>query len=51
VKVKKQKASEIELTQFRKTINQLLEKDEEVQVIISRELRQLERQTGKTFEL
>jgi Leucine-rich repeat (LRR) protein/predicted ATP-binding protein involved in virulence len=51
VNVKKQKASEIELTQFRQTINQLLEKDEEVQVIISRELRQLERQTGKTFEL
>lgn len=37
VKIKKQEASKNELTQFRETINQLLDKDEEVQVIISRE--------------
>lgn len=51
VKIKKQEVSKTELKQFRNIINQLLDKDEEVQVIISRELRQLERQTGKTFEL
>ena len=51
VKVKREEATEVELTKFKKITNQLYEKDEEVQIIISRELRQMERQTGKTFEL
>lgn len=51
VKMKRQEASENEINQFREITNQLVEKDEEVQVIISRELRQMERQTGKAFEL
>ncbi len=51
VKVKRQEATESELTKFKQITNQLLEMDEEVHVIISRELKQLERQTGKPFEL
>jgi len=51
IKIKRQEASKNEITEFKKVTNQLLEKDEEVQVIVSRELRQMERQIGKTFEL
>ena len=43
-KVKLSEATNNEFSQFEKITNKLLEKDEEVQVIISRELRQMERQ-------
>ena len=50
-KVKLSEATEKEVVDFKNIAHKLLEKDEEVQVIISRELRQMERQTGKTFEI
>ncbi len=51
VKVKRKEATENEISEFKEIITQLLDKDDEVQVIISRELRQMERQTGKMFQL
>ena len=50
-KVEIAQASPTEIERFRKVSNQLLQKEVEVQVIIARELRQMERQTGKAFEL
>ena len=50
-KVKLSKANDNEQIIFKELINELLRKDEEIQVIISRELKQMERQIGKTFEL
>ena len=48
-KVKLSKATDKEINEFRKIANELYTKDEEVQIVISRELRQMEQQTGKTF--
>ncbi|MGB1204026.1 MAG: AAA family ATPase [Chitinophagales bacterium] len=50
-KVKLSTATPQEMKKFKTTIRRLLKKNEEVQVIIARELRQMERQTGKAFEL
>jgi len=49
--VKKQMATEAELQRFKELSNQLLEMSEEVQVIVQRELRQMQRQTGILLEL
>ena len=49
--LKLSKATDKEIKEFKKVANELYTKDEEVQIVISRELRQMERQTGKTFEL
>jgi len=50
-KIKKQEATENEVAQFKIVASELLELEEEVQVTVSRELKQMERQTGKKFEL
>jgi len=50
-KVKLLKATNNEIGEFKNVADKLLKRDEEVQVIISRELKQMERQTGKAFEL